>query len=328
MIEKLIRLSLSTLFALAIGIVAQSSATAQTADYPTRPIHLVVPFGAGSVTDILARIVADKLGTALGQPVVVDNKPGAGGNIGAADVAAAPPDGYQLLMGAVSTNAINPSLYKNLKFDPLRDFAPITHVATVTNVLVVPASVPARSVGELVALMKAGKMSYASGGAGGAQHLSAELFKSMTGADALHVPYKGGSAALTDLLSGRVQMMFCNLPVCLPHIKTGKLVALAVTSTDRSVLLPQIPTVAEVGLAGCGVDGWFGLFAPRNVPAAIQARLNREVTTILRRDDVRQLLLNQGAEPVADTQQAFASFVKSESDKWGRVIRELHITLE
>src|SRR5262249_16898456 len=207
---------------------------------------------------------------------VVENKPGAGGNVGAAFVAAAVPDGYTLMMGSVSTNAINPSLYKDLTFDALRDFAPITGAASVTNVLVVPDSVPANSVDDLVALIKKNKYNYASGGAGGAQHLAAALFTSLTGTQATHVPYKGGSPALPDLLSGRVQFMFCNLPLCVPYIQNGKLRALGVTSTQRSFLLPDVPTMAQLGLAGCGVDGWFGLFAPSRVPPAILDRLNRE----------------------------------------------------
>jgi tripartite-type tricarboxylate transporter receptor subunit TctC len=329
MIEKLLRLP-HTAAVLLLFAAAAAPVAAQPAAYPSRPVHIVVPFEPGSVTDILARIVGDRLAASMGQPVIVDNKPGAGGNIGAGDVAAAAPDGYTLLMGPVSTNAINPSLYKNLKYAPLRDFAPITNVATVTNVLVVPAAVPAHSVKELIALMKskAGDFAYASGGAGGAQHLSAELFKSMTGTQATHVPYKGGAPALSDLLTGRVQMMFCNLPICLPHIRSGKLVALGVTGARRSVLLPDVPTMGEAGLPGCGVDGWFGLFSPSRVPAPIQARLHREVVAILQRDDVRKQLLAQGAEPVGNSQQDFGVFVKNEHDKWARVIHELGITIE
>jgi tripartite-type tricarboxylate transporter receptor subunit TctC len=304
------------------------AATAQSADYPNRPVHIVVPFGPGSVTDILARILARGLAPALGQAIVVDNKPGAGGNIGAAEVAAAPPDGYTLLMGPVSTNAINPSLYKNLRFDPARDFAAITNVATVTNVLVVHPSVPVHTVSELAAYMKTHNVAYASGGAGGAQHLSAELFKQMTGTAAVHVPYKGGEAAMTDLLSGRVQFMFCNLPVCLSHIRAGRLVPLGVTSEKRSALLPQVPTMTEAGLPGCGVDGWFGLFAPQAVPAAIQARLHDEVVRILNDEAVRTLLLAQGAEPVGNSQQAFAAFVRGEQEKWSRVVKSLGIQLD
>src|SRR6185369_7440400 len=243
------------LAAAVISLFVPGVAAAQTDNWPSRPITLVVPFGAGSVTDLLARIVATRLAPALGQPVMVDNKAGADGNIGAGFVAAAPKDGYTLLVGPASTNAINPSLHKNLKFDPQRDFAPITNLATVTNVLVVGTQMPARSVKEFVRVLDTSRVSYASGGAGGSQHLSAELFKSITKKDMLHVPYKGAAAALGDLLGGRVDAMFCNLPVCLPHIRSGKLSALAVTGARRSVLLPEVPTMAEAGIQNYVVDG-------------------------------------------------------------------------
>lgn len=315
----------------AMAVAATAIATgslAQAADYPDKPIRLVVPFGPGSVTDLLARIVGNKLSIALGQPVVVENKAGAGGNIGAAQAASAPADGYTLLLGPASTNAINPSLYKNLSFDPLRDFAPITHVASVANVLVVHPDVPANSVSELTALLKKKDYSYASGGAGGSQHLSAELFKSMSETKIEHIAYKGGAAALTDLLSGRVEIMFCNLPVCLPHIQSGKLRALAVTSATRSQLLPQVPTMDEGGIKGYVVDGWFGLFAPAAVPKEIQQQLNREVVAILNTPEVQKLMLAQGAEPVANSQEAFASFVAAEHAKWAKVIRDAGISQE
>jgi tripartite-type tricarboxylate transporter receptor subunit TctC len=320
----LLRMALGCLALLAIP----ATGLAQGSQYPDRPIRMIVPFAAGSVTDILARIVAKNLEPRLHGTVVVENKPGAGGNLGAAFVAAAAPDGYTLMMGSVSTNAINPSLYKDLPFEPLRDFAPITGAASVTNVLVVSDSVPARNVDDLVALMKSNKYNYASGGAGGAQHLAAALFTSLTGAQATHVPYKGGSPALPDLLSGRVQFMFCNLPICVPYIKNGRLRALGVTSTQRSAVLPDVPTMAQLGLAGCGVDGWFGLFAPSRVPAAILDRLNREVTAILRQDDVREQLLAQGAEPIPDSREQFTAFVKSEHDKWASAVAKLGITVE
>jgi tripartite-type tricarboxylate transporter receptor subunit TctC len=241
---------------------------------------------------------------------------------------AAAPDGYTLLMGSVSTNAINPSLYHHLTFEPLRDFAPITGAASVTNVLVVPDSVPARNVDDLVALMKKNEYNYASGGAGGAQHLAAALFTLLTGTQAAHVPYKGGGPALPDLLSGRVQFMFCNLPLCVPYIENGRLRALGVTSMQRSALLPDVPTMAQLGLAGCGVDGWFGLFAPSRVQPEILDRLNREVTAILRQDDVRKQLLAQGAEPIPDSREQFTAFVKSEHDKWAGAVAKLGLTLE
>jgi tripartite-type tricarboxylate transporter receptor subunit TctC len=310
------------------GLFVSGPASAQVDKWPTRPVTMVVPFAPGSVTDLLARTVAQRLSESLGQPVIVDNKAGADGNIGAGFVAAAPKDGYTLLVGPASTNAINPSLHKNLKFDPQRDFAAITDLATVTNVLVVGPQVPARSVKEFVQVLDTKKASYASGGAGGSQHLSAELFKSMTGKDMLHVPYKGGGAALTDLLAGRVDAMFCNLPVCLPHIRTGKLVALAVTGGRRSPLLPEVPTMGEAGIPNYVVDGWFGLFAPAGVPSAVITRLNTEVVRILKDPATAKALLAQGAEPDPQSPQEFGAFVASERERWAKVIRDAHITLD
>jgi len=303
-------------------------ASAQSESWPAKTITMVVPFGAGSVTDLLARAVAPRLSQALGQPVLIDNKAGADGNIGAGFVATAPKDGYTLLVGPASTNAINPSLHKNMKFDPQKDFAPITNLATVTNVLVVGSQVPARSVKEFIAVLDKKSVSYASGGAGGSQHLSAELFKSMTKKDMLHVPYKGGSAALSDLLGGRVDAMFCNLPVCLPHIRSGKLTALAVTGARRSTLLPEVPTMIEAGVPNYVVDGWFGLFAPAGVPPQVIARLNTEVVRVLKDPTTAAALHAQGAEAVADSPQEFGAFVSNERERWAKVIRDAHITLE
>jgi len=315
---------------LGMALCLLGTAFAQTpAPYPTKPIQMVVPFAAGSVTDILARIVAQRLGEALGQNVIVDNKPGADGNIGAAFAATAPADGYTLLMGAASTNAINPSLHKNLRFDPLRDFAPITNVATVPNVLVVGPQVSARTVKEFIEAARSQKLSYASSGAGGSMHLSGELFKASTHTpDLLHVAYKGGSAPVTDVMGGRVSAMFCNLPLCLQNIRAGKLTALGVTSPRRSPLLPQVPTIAEAGVPGYNVEGWFGLFAPAAVPKPIVQRLNAEVVRILREPKVKELLLAQGAEPAASSPEEFAAFVKKEHDRWAKIIQDANITLQ
>ncbi|MEI2415264.1 tripartite tricarboxylate transporter substrate binding protein [Orrella sp. JC864] len=304
------------------------AAHAQADGYPDKPIRMVVPFGPGSLTDQLARTVASGLAESLGQSVVVENKAGAGGNIGAGYVANSTPDGYTLLMGAASTNAINPSLYKNLKFDPLKDFVPVANVASVANVLVVNPQVKARSVAELIDELKANSYSYASGGAGGSQHLSAELFKTLSGTDMVHIPYKGGSEPLPDLMSNRVQVMFCNLPVCLPHIQSGKLVALGVTSTERSPLLPEVPTIAQAGLPGYSVDGWFALFAPAGVPAPIVERLHQETASLLAKPEVQEQIRRQGAEPNQGSQQEFARFVQAEHDKWAKVIRDAGISIE
>jgi len=313
---------------LAVTVMASPIVLGQPAAYPAKPIRLIVPFGAGSVTDQLARTVASGLSDALHQSVVVENKAGAGGNIGAGYVATSAPDGYTLLMGAASTNAINPSLYKNLKFDPMKDLVPVANVASVTNVLVVNPEVKARSVAQLIEALKTGSYSYASGGAGGSQHLSAELFKSMSSTDMMHVPYKGGSEPIPDLISNRVQIMFCNLPVCLPHIQSGKLTALGVTSNKRSPLLPDVPTIAESGLPGYSVDGWFALFAPANVSPEIVARLHDETTKLLGKPDVQALIRRQGAEPNQSTQQEFARFVQAEHDKWAKVIEDSNIRME
>jgi tripartite-type tricarboxylate transporter receptor subunit TctC len=312
--------------ALALAAVAGAQPPA-TASYPAKPVTMVVPFAAGSVTDLLARIVAQRLGDVLGQPVVVENKAGADGNIGAAYAAAAAPDGYTLMMGAASTNAINPSLHKNLKFNALKDFTPITNVASMPNVLVVGPQVPARNVKDLIQAARTEKYSFASSGAGGSMHLSGELFKTMAQVpDFLHIPYKGGSAPVTDVMGGRVSAMFCNLPLCLPHIRAGKLQALAVTSARRTPLLPEVPTIAESGVPGYEVEGWFGLFAPAGVPQPIIQRLNHEVVRILQDPKVKESLLAQGAEPIGNSPEAFATFVHKEHDRWAKTIRDAGIT--
>jgi tripartite-type tricarboxylate transporter receptor subunit TctC len=319
---------LKPLIATAALCLAAGPAAAQ-APWPAKPVTVVVPFGAGSVTDLLARTVAQRLTEALGQSFVVDNKAGADGNIGAAFVAAAPADGYTLLMGAASTNAINPSLHKNLKFDAMRDFAPVSNVAAVPNVLVIGPQVAAKNVREFINVATKEKHSYASSGAGGSMHLSGEMFKVMTNTpDLLHIPYKGGSAPVTDVMGGRVSAMFCNLPLCLPHIRSGKLTALAVTSTKRSPLLPEVPTMSEAGVTGYDVVGWFALFAPAATPKPIVQRLNAEVTKMLNDPKVKETLLAQGAEPMPGSPEAFGDFVKKEHDRWAKVIREAGITLQ
>ncbi len=315
--------------ATACVLAAAGPSMAQPAAWPARTITIVVPFGAGSVTDQLARIVGQNLSESLGLPVVIENKAGADGNIGAAYVAGATPDGYTLLMGAASTNAINPSLHKNLRFNPLRDFAPITNIAAVPNVLVVGPSVKARSVKDFIQAARTEKYSYASSGAGGSMHLSGELFKVMTKTpDMLHIPFKGGSAPVTEVMAGRISAMFCNLPLCLQHIKAGKLTALGVTSPRRTPLLPDVPTIAEAGVPGYEVEGWFGFFAPAAVPKPIIDRLNKEVVAMLKNPAVKEKLLAQGAEPVGGTPEEFAAFVKKEHDRWARIIAEAGISLQ
>lgn len=311
-----------------LTMAATPPAHAADAQYPNKPIRLIVPFGPGSATDQLARVVATGLSERLGAAIVVENKAGAGGNIGAGYVAESAPDGYTLLMGAASTNAINPSLYPNLKFDAMKAFVPVANVASVTNVLVVSPQVKARDVKGLIEELKANNYSYASSGAGGSQHLSAELFKSLSRTDMVHIPYKGGAEPLPDLMSNRVQVMFCNLPVCLPHIQAGKLVALGVTSAQRSPLLPNVPTIAEAGLPGYSVEGWFALFAPVKVPAAIVARLHDETEQLLASPAVADQIRRQGGEPKVSSQADFAAFVQAEHDKWAKVIKDGNIRIE
>jgi len=260
-------------------VLAALSPVAAAQNYPTKPIRLVVPFPAGGTTDILARAAAQKLSEALGQQVVVDNRPGAGGNIGADIVAKSAPDGYTLLMGTVGTHAINPSLYTKMPYDHFKDFVPVVLVAGVPNVLVVTPSLPVNSVQDLIKLAKEkpGQINFASSGSGTSIHLSGELFKTMTGVEMTHVPYKGSSPALTDLMGGQVQLMFDNLPSALPQIKGGKLRAIAVTSTKRAPALPDIPTMAESGLPGFEASSWFGVLAPAGTPPAVVTRINTEI---------------------------------------------------
>ncbi|HLV28999.1 MAG TPA: tripartite tricarboxylate transporter substrate binding protein [Burkholderiaceae bacterium] len=326
-LRNVARLGWSATLATAVAIMPMMASAQQAANYPERSITMVVPFGPGSVTDLLARIVAKGIGDDLGQSVVVHNKAGAGGNIGAAEVANAAPDGYTLLVGPTSTNAVNPTLFKNIKFG-LDDFAPISNIATVPNVLVVHPDVPATTVAEFIELSKKRQLSYASTGNGGSMHLSGELFQSMSGADLMHVPYKGGGAALADLLPGRVDAMFCNLPLCLPHIESGKLRALGVTSRQASSLLPDVAPIAENGLPGYEVTGWFGLFAPAKVDPAIIDKLNASLMKTLNDEGIKQQLLAQGAETDGSSPAEFDQFVRAEHDKWARVIKEAGISIE
>lgn len=307
-------------------LFSSRSALGQKDAYPSRPIRLIVPFGPGSTTDILARLVAQKLTDQLGQPVVAENRVGAGGNIGTEVAARATADGYTLLLGAASTNAVNPSLYSNLRFDPIRDFTPVVHVASVTNVLVVHPDLPVRSVPDLIALAKRQDLSYASGGAGGTIHLSGELFKNLAGVGMVHVPYNGSAAAYPDLLSGRVPVMFDSIATCLPHIQGGRLRALAVTAPYPSPLLPGLKPIADSGLPGYAVEGWYGLFAPSGTPGPIVARLNAALVRALSEPATQQALLQQGAQQKADTPEAFRAFVLSERDKWAALIKAAGIT--
>ncbi len=292
--------------------------------YPTKPIRLVVPFPAGGTTDILARAAAQKLTEAWGQTVIVDNRPGAGGNIGSELVAKAAPDGYTLEMGTVGTHAINASLYAKMPYDHVKDFVPVILVAGVPNVLVVHPSVPVHSVAELIAYAKAnpGKLNFASSGSGTSIHLSGELFKVMAGVQMAHVPYKGSAPAVQDLLGGQVQLMFDNLPSSLPHIKAGKLRALAVTSATRASALPDVPTVAEAGLPGFEASSWFGVLAPAGTPPAIVAKLNAEIAKWLATPEAQEKLSAQGANIASGTPEDFAKHIAGETTKWAKVVKE------
>ena len=299
-------------------------ASAQTPAYPTKPIRLVVPFPAGGATDILAREVAKHLTETWGQSVVVDNRPGAGGNIGSELVAKAPPDGYTLEMGTVGTHAINASLYAKMPYDHVKDFVPVILVAGVPNVLVVNPSVPVNSVQELIAYAKAnpGKLNFASSGAGTSIHLSGELFKVMAGVQMMHVPYKGSAPALQDLIGGQVQLMFDNLPPSLPQIKAGKLRALAVTSATRAPALPDTPTIAEAGLPGFEASSWFGVLAPAGTPPAIVAKLNAEIAKWLGSPEAKEKLAGVGANIAGGTPDDFARHIQAETAKWAKVVKE------
>ncbi len=295
-----------------------------TGRYPTKPIRLVVPFPPGGATDILARNVAQKLTEAWGQQVIVDNRPGAGGNIGSELVAKSAPDGYTLVMGTVGTHAINASLYAKMPYDHVKDFVPVILVAGVPNVLVVNPSVPVNSVAELIAYAKAnpGKLNFASSGNGTSIHLSGELFKVMAGVQITHIPYKGSAPALQDLLGGQVQLMFDNLPPSLPLIKAGKLRALAVTSATRAAALPDVPTMAEAGLPGFEASSWFGVLAPAGTPPAIVAKLNAEIGKWLASPDAKEKLLAQGANAAGGTPEDFAKHIQAETAKWAKVVKE------
>ena len=306
----------AVLAALAFGAAAQT--------YPSKPIRIVVPFPAGGTTDVLARAVAQKLTESLGQAAVVDNRPGAGGNIGAELVAKAPPDGYTLLMGTVGTHAINPSLYPKMPYDHVKDFVPVILVAGVPNVLVINPSLPVNSVQELIAYAKAnpGKLNFASSGNGTSIHLSGELFKTMAGVQMAHVPYKGSAPALQDLVGGQVQLMFDNLPSSLALIKAGKLKALAVTSLTRAAALPDVPTVAESGLPGFEASSWFGLLAPAATPQPVVVTLNTDVAKWLATPEAREKLLAQGANAAGGTPADFARHIAAETAKWQKVVKE------
>ncbi len=291
-------------------------------NYPSRPIKLIVPFPPGGATDIVGRLVAQRLQEALGQPVVVENKAGAGSNIGSEQVAKAAPDGYTLLLGTIA-NATNMSIYKNMPYDTLRDFAPVTQTMAAPSVLVVTNALPANSLKELIALAKAqpGKLSFASSGAGGSPHLAGELLKLRAGIDIIHVPYKGAAPALLDVVSGVVSMGFKTALSAIPHMQSGKLKPVAVAATKRLAQIPNVPTMAEAGLPDFEVSSWNGVLAPAKTPPEVIARLNQELVRILATQDVKDRFAAQAAEPVGSTPEQFRAYIRSEIDKWAQVVR-------
>jgi tripartite-type tricarboxylate transporter receptor subunit TctC len=316
------------LFAFAASTALIAAAQAQS--WPTKPVRIVVPFAAGGTTDILARALAPELQRVFGQPFIVDNKPGAGGNLGATDVAKATPDGHTLLMGTVGTHGINAALYPKLPYDPVKDFVPVTLVAAVPNVLVLnPAKAQQagiNSVADLIRYAKAnpGKLNMASSGNGTSIHLAGELFKTMTGSFMVHMPYRGSGPALIDLMGGSVDLMFDNLPSALPHIKAGKLKALAVTSNQRSQAVPDLPTVEEAGgsaLKGYEASSWFGLLAPAGTPMDVVNRVQQETAKALASPALKERLLAQGAIPSGMTSAEFARHIAAETTKWAKVVK-------
>jgi len=300
-----------------------SPAFAQTPAYPAKPVRLIVPFPPGGSLDIAGRLIAQKLTEIWGQTVVVENKPGAGGNIGADYVAKSPPDGYTILLGALSTHAVNPSLYKSMPYDAAKDFAPITLIAITPNVLVVNASLPVNSAKEFIAYAKAnpGKLNFGSGSNGSAGHLAGELFKVETGSDAVHVPFKGGAPATQALMAGDTQFMFDNLANAMSQVKAGRIKALAVTTAQRSNLVPDLPTMAEAGLPGFDISTWYGLFAPAGTPAPSVAKWNADVTKILNSSDVKAKLVADGADPSPNTPEQFSQFIARELAKYARIVK-------
>ena len=315
------------LFSVIIAMIALPGGASAQTTYPAKPVRILVPFPPGGPADALARIVGDKLGQALGQPFVIENKPGAGGNIGMEQGAKAAADGYTLTLAPTGNLTIAPSLYAKLPYDPAKDYAPITVLATVPNILIVHPSVPARSVAELIALAKAkpGTLNYASPGNGSGPHLAGELLKSMAGIDLVHVPFNGVGPAMTGVLAGDVQMFFAQSSAALPHVKSGKVIALGVASRKRIAAAPELPTIAEAGLPGFDVTSWYALVAPAGTPATVVDRLHAEIVKVLGSADVREKIAALGAEPVGNTPAEFIAMQRAEAARWAKLAREANI---
>ena len=321
--------SSKAIFFAAAWFVAGIVCAQNKAEYPIKPIHLIVGFSPGGSADTVGRALAEGLSNRLGQPVVVENKAGANGNIAAEYVARSAPDGYVLYFPSIG-HAVNASLYKNLPYDPVKDFTAIGAVFSAPNILIVPASSPYKSVNELIAAAKAnpGKLTFASSGSGTSVHLSAVLFEKMAKIDMIHVPYKGTGSAMPDVISGQVDMSFPNLPSGLPHVKSGSLRALGVTTAKRSAAAPSIPTIAESGLPGYDMATWYGLVAPANLPLKVRNRINKELQDVLADPKFKDKLIAQGADPMPGTPEQFAVFIKSEIEKWRKLIAQSQITID
>lgn len=316
--------------ALALLLLASWPATAFAQTYPARPIRLIVPFTPGGGNDTIARLIGQKLAAATGQQVIIDNRPGAGGAIGAEAAARSPADGYTLFLAGVATHGINPNLRKKLSYDPVRDFDAVSLIASAPLLVVVHPSLPVKSVKELVALAKAkpGQINYASNGAGGSSHMAVELFSMMTGTRLVHIPYKGLSPALTELMSGEVQLMFSSAVAMLPQVKAGRLRAIAMTGAKRSPAIPDIPTVAEAGVPGYETGSWYGVVAPAGTPKAAIDRLSKEVIAIVHSPDITGRLNDEAIIPVGSTPAEFTAHIKKELARWAQVIRQAGIHLD
>lgn len=317
------RTGIKTLAAAALLATGVGGAVAQDG-YPNKPLTMVVPFSAGGTTDILARIVGQALGQELGQTIIIENKPGAGGNIGAQQAARAKADGYTLFMGTVGTHAINQALYKKLPYDPIKDFTPLSRVANVPNLLVAHPSRPYKTVKEMIEYGKKhpNEITYGSPGSGASPHVSGALFQSMTGVELTHVPYKGSAPAISDLLGNQIAVMFDNMPSAIQHVRSGKLRPIAVTTAKRSPELPDVPTIAEAGVPGYEATSWFGLWSVAGTPQPVLDKLHASLTKVLKDPAVAKKIADQGGEVVIETPAQFDAFIKSEAAKWGKVVKE------
>jgi tripartite-type tricarboxylate transporter receptor subunit TctC len=313
----------SQALAAAVLAVLAPQTSVLAAEFPAKPVRILVGGAAGGGVDITARILASKLSETLKQQCVVENRAGASGNIASETVAKAVPDGYTILMGTIAPLAINPSLYPSLPFDPVRDFAPISRAADSTNVLVIHPSLPAKSVKELIAIAKArpGQLLFGSAQTGSAGHLAGELFNTAASVKTVHVPYKGGAPAMIDLMSGQLQMIFATVITAMPQVRSGRIRALAVTTTKRSGVMPELPTMDEAGLRGFEVNNWYGLVAPARTPAEVVRTLNREIVSALNQADVKDVMVKQGLDPAPSTPEEFGAYMRSEIAKWRKVVQ-------